>query len=73
MNRIDKPGESDVLLVVDLQNDFCPGGALAVPHGDEVVPIVNRLARRFRHVVLTQDRARREPPSAPTSTYQRPS
>ena len=55
MNRIDKPGESDVLLVVDLQNDFCPGGALAVPHGDEVVPIVSRLARRFRHVVLTQD------------------
>lgn len=45
----------DVLLVVDIQNDFCPDGALAVPHGDEVVPIVNRLARRFDHVVLTQD------------------
>ena len=55
MSRIEEPGENDVLLVVDLQNDFCPGGALAVPHGDEVVPIVNRLARRFRHVVLTQD------------------
>ena len=38
-------GEGDVLLVVDVQNDFCPGGALAVPHGDEVVPLVNRLAR----------------------------
>ena len=49
------PGESDVLIVVDIQNDFCPGGGLAVPGGDEVVPIVNRLARRFRHVVLTQD------------------
>jgi nicotinamidase/pyrazinamidase len=48
-------GESDVLLVVDIQNDFCPDGALAVPRGDEVVPIVNDLARRFRHVVLTQD------------------
>lgn len=48
-------GTSDVLIVVDLQNDFCPGGALAVPHGDEVVPVVNRLARRFAHVVMTQD------------------
>jgi len=48
-------GESDVLLVVDVQNDFCPGGALAVARGDEVVPTINRLAARFRHVVLTQD------------------
>ena len=47
--------ERDILLVVDIQNDFCPDGALAVPHGDEVVPVVNDLARRFRHVVLTQD------------------
>jgi nicotinamidase/pyrazinamidase len=47
--------ESDVLLVVDVQNDFMPSGALAVPHGDEVVPIVNRLAQRFRNVALTQD------------------
>ena len=45
----------DVLLVVDLQNDFMPGGALAVARGDEVVPIANRLARLFTHVVLTQD------------------
>ena len=48
-------GDTDVLIVVDLQNDFCPGGALAVPRGDEVLPIINRLAARFRHVVLTQD------------------
>jgi nicotinamidase/pyrazinamidase len=48
-------GESDVLLVVDVQNDFCPSGNLPVPRGDEVVPIINRLAGRFRHVVLTQD------------------
>lgn len=47
--------ESDVLLVVDVQNDFCPGGSLAVPGGDDVVPVINRLARRFPHVVLTQD------------------
>jgi len=47
--------ESDILLVVDVQNDFCPGGALAVPQGDEVVPLVNRLGGRFPHVVLTQD------------------
>ena len=40
--------------MVDVQNDFCPGGALAVPRGDEVVPIVNRLAENFRSVVLTQ-------------------
>lgn len=49
------PEDHDVLIVVDIQNDFCPGGALSVPHGDEVVAIVNRLAARFRHVVLTQD------------------
>ena len=48
-------GDSDVLIVVDIQNDFCPNGALAVPHGDDVVPIVNRLAREFSNVVLTQD------------------
>jgi nicotinamidase/pyrazinamidase len=48
-------GESDVLLVIDVQNDFCPGGALAVPRGDEVVPIINRLAGWFANVVLTQD------------------
>lgn len=47
--------ERDVLLVVDIQNDFCAGGALAVPHADEIVPLVNRLARRFDHVILTQD------------------
>jgi nicotinamidase/pyrazinamidase len=45
----------DVLLVIDVQNDFCPGGALAVADGDAVVPVVNRLAERFDHVVLTQD------------------
>jgi nicotinamidase/pyrazinamidase len=46
---------TDVLLVVDVQNDFCPGGALAVDRGDEVVPIINRLSQRFDHVILTQD------------------
>ncbi|WGR91002.1 bifunctional nicotinamidase/pyrazinamidase [Bradyrhizobium sp. ISRA443] len=45
----------DLLLVIDVQNDFCPGGALAVADGDAVVPVVNRLAERFDHVVLTQD------------------
>jgi nicotinamidase/pyrazinamidase len=49
------PGRSDVLIVVDIQNDFCPGGSLSVPRGDEVVPIINGLARRFQHAVLTQD------------------
>ena len=43
------------LLVIDVQNDFCPGGALAVPRGDEVVRACNALAERFGVVVLTQD------------------
>jgi len=47
--------EREVLLVVDVQNDFCPGGALAVPEGDTIIPTINRLARGFAHVVLTQD------------------
>ncbi|WP_322029996.1 bifunctional nicotinamidase/pyrazinamidase [Paraburkholderia sp. J76] len=45
----------DVLLLIDLQYDFMPGGALAVAQGDEVVPVANRLAQGFGHVVLTQD------------------
>jgi len=48
-------GHSDLLLVIDVQNDFCPGGRLPVPRGDEVVPLINRLAGHFPHVVLTQD------------------
>jgi len=50
-----KTGENDALLVIDVQNDFCPGGALAVPDGDAVVPIINRLGKAFSHVLLTQD------------------
>jgi nicotinamidase/pyrazinamidase len=50
-----KHGNRDVLLIVDLQNDFCPGGPLAVPGGDEIVPAVNRLAADFPHVILIQD------------------
>jgi nicotinamidase/pyrazinamidase len=46
---------NDVLLIIDVQNDFCPGGKLAVAGGDDIVPIVNALARDFNHVVLTQD------------------
>ncbi|WP_029009109.1 bifunctional nicotinamidase/pyrazinamidase [Azospirillum halopraeferens] len=49
------PRRTDALIVVDVQNDFCPGGALAVPGGDEVVPVANRLARRFATTILTQD------------------
>ena len=48
-------GPSDVLIAVDVQNDFCPGGRLAVPGGDEVVMPINSLAANFLHVVLTQD------------------
>lgn len=45
----------DVLLVVDVQNDFCPDGALAVPGGDEVIAPIHAIAPRFEHIVLTQD------------------
>jgi nicotinamidase/pyrazinamidase len=45
----------EALLLVDIQNDFCAGGALAVPDGDAVVPVANALGRRFERVVATQD------------------
>jgi nicotinamidase/pyrazinamidase len=49
------PRATDCLIIVDVQNDFCPGGALEVKHGDEIVPLVNQLARKFANVVVTQD------------------
>jgi nicotinamidase/pyrazinamidase len=45
----------DVLLVIDVQNDFCPGGALAVADGDAVIGPIHRAAQHFQHIVLTQD------------------
>lgn len=45
----------DALIVIDVQNDFCPGGALAVRDGDAVVPVILRIAPLFEHVLLTQD------------------
>jgi nicotinamidase/pyrazinamidase len=45
----------NALIIVDLQNDFLPGGALPVPHGDEVIPLANQLQRQFEFVVATQD------------------
>jgi nicotinamidase/pyrazinamidase len=47
--------EHEALIVIDIQNDFCPGGALAVARGDEILPAVNTLISRFATVVLTQD------------------
>jgi nicotinamidase/pyrazinamidase len=55
MNSAIRIDEADLLLVIDVQNDFCGGGALAVPDGDAVVPVINRLAGHFAHVALTQD------------------
>jgi len=55
MTMIEVRPDADVLLVVDVQNDFCPGGRLAAPGGDEVVAPINRLMTRFDHIVLTQD------------------
>jgi nicotinamidase/pyrazinamidase len=46
---------TDVLLVIDMQNDFLPGGSLAVTDGDTILPGINALATRFEHVILTQD------------------
>lgn len=45
----------DVLIVVDVQNDFCPGGALGIPRGDEVIRVIHAIAPYFLHIVLTQD------------------
>src|SRR5262245_37037443 len=45
----------EALIVIDVQNDFCPGGALAVADGHEVVPIINELSHEFEHMILTQD------------------
>jgi nicotinamidase/pyrazinamidase len=46
---------TDALLVIDVQNDFMPGGALAVTDGDAIVPLINTIAKKFDHVILTQD------------------
>ena len=45
----------DVLIVIDVQNDFCPGGALAVKDGDAVIEVIHRIAPQFEHIILTQD------------------
>ncbi|MCH9851985.1 MAG: bifunctional nicotinamidase/pyrazinamidase [Alphaproteobacteria bacterium] len=45
----------EALLVIDVQNDFCPNGSLAVPHGDAIVPVINQLIDRFETVILSQD------------------
>jgi nicotinamidase/pyrazinamidase len=48
-------GPRDALLVIDIQNDFMPDGALAITDGDAIVPLINNLAKKFDHVILTQD------------------
>jgi len=52
---IDSAFENSALLIIDVQNDFCPGGALAVPDGDSIIPVINSLCSKFRLVVATQD------------------
>src|SRR5271155_5033509 len=56
---------TDALLVIDVQNDFCPGGALATADGDAIVPLINSIAKKFDHVILTQDWP--PPPNTPPS------
>jgi nicotinamidase/pyrazinamidase len=55
MQRRIKPGPAGALIVVDVQNCFVKGGTLAVEHGDDVVPVINRIAPAFQNVILTQD------------------
>ena len=55
MSTISLDSETDALIIVDVQNDFCPGGALAVPRGDEVVPIINQLLEQRWLSVATKD------------------
>jgi len=50
-----KPTDQDALLVIDVQNCFVPGGSLAVKGGDEIVPLINNIAKSFHNVVMTQD------------------
>jgi len=49
------PNQQDALLIIDVQNDFCPNGALAVPDGDQVVKVINQVSPKFNTVILTQD------------------
>lgn len=46
---------NEAFVIIDVQNDFCPGGALAVAGGNEIVPIINRLQNRYENIVITQD------------------
>jgi nicotinamidase/pyrazinamidase len=50
-----KQVKQSVLIVVDVQNGFTPGGNLAVANADEIIPNINQLAQKFEHIVLTQD------------------
>ena len=50
-----KPDEASALVVIDIQNCFLPGGSLAVKDGEQVVPVINRIAKGFANVVMTQD------------------
>jgi nicotinamidase/pyrazinamidase len=50
-----KPGPSSALIVVDVQNCFLPGGSLAVKEGDQIIPVINRIAKGFQNIVMTQD------------------
>lgn len=50
-----KPGPQDALIVIDVQNCFLPGGTLAVKEGDQIISVINALAKKFQHVILTQD------------------
>lgn len=55
MSNSSAVAKTDVLLVVDVQNDFCPGGALAVAGGDQIIPVIQQIAPKFEHIILTQD------------------
>jgi len=74
------PDETDVLIAIDVQNDFCSGGALGVDDGNAVVPVINTVSRAFTHVIATQDWhpadhtsfASRRPDTAPFALIEMP-
>ena len=57
-NKIDTTNykkDKDALIVVDVQNDFCPGGSLAVKNGNEIIPVINKVQKNFHFIFYTQD------------------
>ena len=55
LNQKIKINQNDALIIIDVQNDFCPNGALAVPNGDQIIEPINKTIPLFKHIILSQD------------------